>query len=213
MGKTISNSNVLSARFKAASFEGAWLASLGKPELRGSWFVFGGSGSGKTTFLLQLCKYLTNFVPKTAYNSLEQGLCLSFQEAWRRVEMKDAGRKIILIEKETLKDLRERLDKRKSPDVVVIDSLHYWIGFKISDYMALLSDYPKKLFIFVSHEVKGEPKGSMAQYIRYNSDIKIHVQGYKALVTTRYENAGKGEGGKDFIIWEKGANEYWLNNI
>ncbi len=79
--------------------------------------------------------------------------------------------------------------------------------------MSLLESYPDKLFIFVAHEKNGEPKGSMAQYIRYNSDIKIHVEGYTAFVTTRYENPEKGEGGADFVIWEKGANEYNLNKM
>ncbi len=212
MGKTISNKNVTAARFKTAEFDGRWLASIGKPELRGSWLVFGGSGSGKTTFMLQLAKYLSNF-RKVAYNSLEQGLCRSFQVAWNRVGMIDAGNNIMLIEKETLKELRERLDKRRSPDIIIVDSIHYWLGFKMNDYMGLLQSYPNKLFIFVSHERVGEPKGSMAQYIRYNSDVKIHVEGYTAYITTRYEDRENGEGGADYVIWEEGANEYNLNKV
>jgi len=212
MGKTISNKNVLNARFDVADFDGEWLASFGRPELRGSWMVWGGSGSGKTTFMLKLAKYVSRF-RKTAYDSLEQGLCLSFQVAWNRVGMAEAGNNIMLIEKETLSDLRARLDKKRSPDVIIIDSLHYWQGFKLSDYVSLLQSYPDKLFVFVSHERGGEPKGSTAQYIRYNSDVKIRVEGYRAYVTTRYEDKENGVGGADFIIWEEGANEYNLNKM
>lgn len=212
MGRTISNRSVTQARFRTAEFDGEWLASFGKPELRGSWLVFGGSGSGKTTFMLKLAKYISQF-RKVAYNSLEQGLCLSLQVVWNRVEMGEAGGNVVLLEKESLAELRERLDKKRSPQVVIIDSVHYWLGFKMNDYMSLLESYPDKLFIFVAHEKNGEPKGSMAQYIRYNSDIKIHVEGYTAFVTTRYENPEKGEGGADFVIWEKGANEYNLNKM
>lgn len=212
MGKTISNINVLSAKFEVADFEGKWLASFGRPELRGSWMVYGGSGTGKTTFMLSLAKYLSTH-RKTAYNSLEQGLCLSFQTAWQRVGMADAGANIVLIEKETLKELRTRLTKRRAPQIIIIDSLHYWQGFSMRDYAALLSDFPDKLFVFVAHEKQGEPKGSMAQYIRYNSDIKIRVEGYKAFITTRYEVAERGEGGADYIIWDKGANEYWTQKV
>lgn len=212
MGKTISNKNVLRARFNVADFEGEWLASFGRPELRGSWMVWGGSGSGKTTFMMMLAKYVSQF-RKVAYNSLEQGLCLSLQVAWERVGMEDAGNNVMLLDKECLSELRERLDKKRSPDVIIIDSLHYWLGFKMNDYMSLLRDYPDKLFIFLSHERAGEPKGSMAQYIRYNSDIKIRVEGYTAYVTTRYEDKSKGEGGADFIIWKEGADMYNLNNM
>ena len=49
--------------------------------------------------------------------------------------------------------------------------------------------------------------------MRYDSDVKIRVEGYKAFVTTRYEDPDKGEGGADFIIWEQGAAEYWAEQI
>lgn len=86
MSRAISNKNVLAAQFETADFDGAFLASFGRPELRGVWIIWGGSGSGKTTFTLQLCKYLAGF-RRVAYNSLEQGLSLSLQKAWERVEM------------------------------------------------------------------------------------------------------------------------------
>lgn len=212
MGRAISNKNVLTARFEVAEFDGAFLASFGKPELRGSWIVYGGSGSGKTTFLMQLCKYLTRF-RRVAYNSLEQGLSLSLQKAWERVRMDEAGSRIILLNKESLKDLRVRLSKKQSPDVVVIDSVHYWFGLKVADVMKLKDDFPSKLFIFVSHEKRGLPDGIVAEKIRYDSEIKMRVEGYKVFVTTRYEVAERGEGGADFVIWEQGAQGYWVNKM
>ncbi|MDR2556271.1 MAG: ATP-binding protein [Bacteroidales bacterium] len=212
MQRAISNSNVLDTQFDVVNFTGAWLASFGRPELRGSWLVYGGSGSGKTTFMLQLGKYLTAF-RTVAYNSLEQGLSLSLKKAWERVGMEEAGSRIILLEKESLKDLRARLRKRRSADVVFVDSIHYWLGFSLNDYMALLNEYKNKLFVFCAHEQKGEPRGGLAQYIRYNSDIKIHVEGYKAFVTSRYEDKQAGEGGEPYVIWERGANEYDMDNL
>jgi len=212
MGRAISNKNIESATFEAAPFSGRWLASFGRPELRGSWIVYGGSGSGKTTFLLQLCKYLTGF-KRVAYDSLEQGLSLSFKRAWQRCEMIEAGCRFVLIEKEDVKELWSRLAKRRSSEVVVIDSVHYLTDFTIKDYIKLMKNFPNKLFIFVAHEKNNAPQGAIAEYIRYNSDIKIRVEGYKAFLTTRYEDSEKGEGGKDFVIWDKGAEEYWTDNI
>ena len=159
---------------------------------------------------MQLCKYLTRF-RRVAYNSLEQGLSLSLQKAWERVGMEEVGTRIILLDKESLKDLTARLRKKQSPGIIVIDSVHYWLGFKMSDYMKLRQQFPDKLFIFIAHERKGEPKGSLAQNLRYDADVKIRVEGYKAFTTTRYEVAEKKEGGADFIIWEQGAAEYWAN--
>ena len=212
MGRAISNKNVLTAKFEVAEFDGAFLASFGKPELRGAWIIYGGSGSGKTSFVMQVCKYLTRF-RRVAYDSLEQGLSLSLQKAWERAGMEEVGNRIILLNKESLKDLRLRLTKKQSQDVVVVDSVHYWLGLKMSDYINLRNDFPDKLFIFVSHEKGGQPDGKLAQKIRYDSDIKIRVEGYKAFVTTRYEVAEHGEGGADFIIWEQGAQDYWVDKM
>lgn len=214
MGRAISNKNVLAAQFETADFDGPFLASFGRPELRGAWIIWGTSGSGKTTFTLQLCKYLAGF-RRVAYNSLEQGLSLSLQRAWERVEMAEAGSSIILLNKETLPELRARLSKRKSPEIIVIDSVQYLTKFYVQQFNELKEDFPDKLFIFISQADKAgkDPAGSVAKHIRYDADIKIKVEGYKAFVTTRYEDPTKGEGGADFIIWQQGANDYWAGQI
>ena len=213
MGRAISNKNVLAAQFETADFTGEYLASFGRPELRGVWLIWGDSGSGKTTFTLMLCKYLAGF-RRVAYNSLEQGLSLSLQKAWERVGMAEAGTNIILLNKEELPELRARLSKRKSPEIIVIDSVQYLDGFNKKRFKDLKNDFPDKLFVFICHEKSGSgnPAG-FGQTLRYDADIKIHVEGFKAFVTTRYEDSEKGEGGADFIIWEQGANDYWAEQI
>ncbi|MBD5390415.1 ATP-binding protein [bacterium] len=214
MSRAISNKNVLAAQFETANFTGPYLASFGRPELRGAWIVWGGSGSGKTTFTLMLCKYLAGF-RRVAYNSLEQGLSLSLQKAWERVNMAEAGSNIILLNKEQMAELRERLRKRKSPEIIVIDSVQYLTKFYVQQFNELKADFPDKLFIFISQADKADkdPDGKTAKHIRYDADIKIKVEGYKAFVTTRYEDSERGEGGADFIIWEKGAADYWAQQI
>lgn len=208
MAKAISNVNVAKAVFDTANFSGRWLASFGRPELRGSWLIWSGSGAGKTTFILELCKYLSGFVDRVAYNSIEQGLSASFQSAWNRVNMVEIGSKIILLDKEPMSVLKARLRKRKSPDIIVIDSLMCLVGFSRRDYLALLDEFPNKLFIFIAHENNGKPDPAIGETIRRLSDVKIHIEGYVAQFTTRYENAETGEGGADFVIWEQGAKAY-----
>lgn len=214
MGRAISNINVLAARFETVEFAGEWLASFGRPELRGTWIIWGGSGSGKTTFTLMLCKYLANF-GRVAYDSLEQGLSLSLQKAWERVGMGEAGNSVILLNKEELPELRARLSKRKSPEIIIIDSVQYLDGFNWTGFKKLKREYPDKLFIFISQSDRAgkDPDGKLAGKIRYDAEIKIKVEGFKAFVTTRYEDSEKGEGGADFIIWEQGAAEYWAEQI
>lgn len=212
MSRAISNKNVLAAKFETADFDGPFLASFGRPELRGVWIVWGGSGSGKTTFTLQLCKYLAGF-RRVAYDSLEQGLSLSLQKAWERVEMAEAGSNIVLLNKEQLPELRERLDKRRSPEIIIIDSLQYLDGFNKRSFQKLKNDYQDKLFVFICHDKNGNPDGKLATLIRYDAEIKIKVEGFKAFVTTRYEDPANGEGGADFIIWEQGAADYWAGQI
>lgn len=213
MSRAISNKNVLAAQFETVEFTGPYLASFGRPELRGAWIIWGDSGSGKTTFTLMLCKYLAGF-RRVAYNSLEQGLSLSLQKAWERVNMAEAGSNIILLNKEELPELRARLSKRKSPEIIVIDSLQYLDSFTWKHFKALKKDFPDKLFIFISQVDKaGNLADKIAVRIRFDADIKIKVEGFKAFVTTRYEDPDKGEGGADFIIWEKGAADYWAQQI
>lgn len=212
MAKAISNKNVLDARFEVADFTGKWLASFGKPELRGAWIIYGESGSGKTHFALELLKYLSGFVDRAAYDTLEQGLSLSFQNAWKDAAMHEVGSRVIVLAKEPIKELRERLRKRKSPDVVVIDSITALIGFTRAVFLELINEFPDKLFVFIAHEENNKPYPAIAQHVRKLSEVKIRVKGYKAFVTTRFQG-NNGEGGSDFVIWEKGAQEYWIDEL
>lgn len=212
MAKAISNKNVIDAQFRVAKFTGKWLASFGKPELRGAWIIYGESGGGKTHFALELLKYLSKFVDRVAYDTLEQGLSLSFQNAWKDTNMQEVGSKVIVLAKEPIDQLRIRLAKRKSPDIIVIDSITALEGFTRSVFIKLLNDYPDKLFIFVAHEENGKPYPAVAQHVRKLSEVKAYVEGYKAFVTTRFKGAN-GDGEADYVIWEQGATIYWLNKI
>lgn len=200
MARALSIENIINYNPVTLDFEGHWLSAFGKPELCGSWLVWGASGHGKTRFVLQLCRYLCRF-GRVAYDSLEEGLSKSMQNAILDVGMKDAARRFVLLDKEHIADLIERLRQRKSPDVIVIDSVQY-TGMTYNDYKKLRDEFPRKLFILISHADGKEPAGRVAKSIRYDAFIKIRVEGYKAFPVSRYG------GGKAFTIWEKGATEY-----
>lgn len=201
MKRAISISELYTTNFKVLDFQGAWEESIGQPELAGSWLIWGKSGNGKTRFTLQLCKYLTQF-GKVAYNSLEEGASLSMRKAFVETGMEEVKRRIVLLDQESISDLIVRLKKRKSPDIIAIDSVQY-TGMNYDAYRQLRDLFPKKLFILISHAEGKEPAGRVAKSIRFDAFVKIWVEGYKAFPTSRFG------GGKPYTVWEKGANKYW----
>ena len=155
MARAISNKNVLQARFNVAEFDGAFKASFGRPELRGTWLIYGGSGCGKTTFVMELCKYLTRF-GRVAYNSLEQGLSLSLQKAWERVNMAEAGTRIILLDKESLKELTARL-KKTDPAIRKFWVDHGIACLRIAEYFGRELKSPCAINFWCPDGYKDEP--------------------------------------------------------
>ena len=97
-------------------FQGDWLRSIGRPEVTGSWLIWGNPTNGKTRFALQLCKYLATFC-RVAYNSLEEGDSKSIRDAIKEVGMSDVKGNFLLLDQEPVDELKVRLRARKSPDV------------------------------------------------------------------------------------------------
>ena len=194
--RALSIQNLIDYTPKTLGFTGRWLDAMGDPEPYGSWIIWGASGNGKTRFAVQLVKYLMSFEGlRIAYNGLEEGM----SETYRRAII-DTG---LQMEKQSryvfwdgfdYEDMMERLKRKRSPNVVVIDSLQY-LNITYDQYKELVRKYPKKLFIWISHESGTEPKGGTAQSIKYNSNIKIRVHNYYATIISRYK------GKEVFDIW------------
>ena len=202
MRRALSVMDVLNTKRNLLQFTDEFERSFGRPEVTGSWIIWGGSGSGKTTFILQLCKYLCRF-GRVAYNSLEEGKSASMQKAFQVVGMKEVRRQFLLLDREPMEEMKERLRRRKAPKMVVIDSWQYTMLMYL-DYIKLLQEFPDTLFIIIAHEKEGTtyPEGAVARKIRYNSNIKIRVDGYVAFPVSRYG------GGAPFISWAEKAKEY-----
>lgn len=182
-------------------FDGHFLNAFGMPELRGSWIIWGNPANGKTRMALQLAKYMAGFT-RVVYDSLEEGLSLSMKNAVIGCAMADVSRSFTLLDQEPVSELTERLKRRKSADVVFIDSIQY-TGITYAEYKQLRDTFPHKLLVFVSHADGKEPKGNVAKSVRYDAFVKIYVEGYKAFPQSRYG------GGNEYIIWPKGAQDYW----
>ena len=220
--RAINSVDIIKSKKTGVGFTGEWLDSFGDPLLRGLWFVYGGSGSGKTTFMMQLAKYLSKFCG-VFYDSLEMPIVCNGRKrfvppalsiAAERVGLgADSGR--VNFGTEYIDDLHVRLDRRNAPGAIIIDSCNYLRKERntkqyitMPDYMTLMECYPDTLFVVIGHAKGSSPKGSLGIDMKFHADIKIYTYGFQAYVTTRYE--ADGVGGKPFIIWAEGAEKFNL---
>jgi predicted ATP-dependent serine protease len=157
MKRALTISDIENFKPKTLDFSGEWLASIGQPEQKGIWLIWGNSGQGKTTFAMMLAKYLSNFT-KVCYNSLEEGLSLSIKHAIKTVNFNNK-KNFILLDKEPIKELIKRLERKQSPSVVIIDSLQY-SGIGYQQAIKIKERFENKIFIYISHSEGTEPKGS-----------------------------------------------------
>jgi len=191
--------NLMNMAIKSMQFNGKWKASFGEPELKGSWIIWGNSGNGKTRFALQLAKYLCNF-SKVLYNSMEEGVGVSFRRAIMETNMSDVANNFHVVDNEPINELKKRLRRQRSEDIVFIDSLQYSM-LNYNAYVKLKEEFPNKLFIFISHAEGKNPAGRTANKLRYDANIKIHISQYSAYPVSRYG------GGKPYVIWKEGVND------
>lgn len=187
--------------------EGPLKDLIGTPERSGSWFVYGESGNGKTTFLMQMAKQLA-LLPKTnvVYNTLEEGARKSMQAAVEDNFMWHVSRSFKILDREPIEQLRQRLKMHKSPNICFIDSVQYAHLDKRS-YKALVSDFENKLFIFNSHAQGKRPVGAIGRDILFDADVKIRVEGFVAFSMASRMSRGKLP--RPYIIWDQGARDYW----
>lgn len=199
--RAISMRELFTKKYKVMEFDGDWLDLMGKPERTGAIIIWGQSGNGKTRFAIKFAKYLANF-EKVAYNSIEEGASATLTRAFLESGVAIDEKKICTWDMASLADVKAELKKKKSPNIIFIDSLQHW---KISseEYKSLVSEFRKKLFIFISHADGKDPEGKIGKDVRYDANVKIRVDRFIAKATSRCD----GGTGKPFVIWEEKARE------
>lgn len=194
--KTIGVTDFLNKEFNTFTFEGEWLDSFGEPEKNFQMVLYGDPGNGKTEFAVKFSKYLTNF-GKVAYCSYEQGISKSLQTAFERNEMAKAAGKIFVTSGGSYLDLVEFLKRKRSPQIVVIDSLDY-MRLTTEQYKTLLKLFPKKAFIIICWSKNESPKSQYAKDIEYMADIKCYVKDFRI-----HNPRSRFGGNKPFVIWKE----------
>lgn len=202
MGRALTVKEVLSKKRQTFPFDGKWAEAFGRPERTGVWFIWGRSGNGKTSFVLQLIRELCKY-DRIAFDSLEEGDSLSMRDKLVRHGLLEVGNRLHLLDAEPMDALSERLSRRKSYNIVVIDSFQY-TQMNYRQYIHLKEMHKDKLLIFLSHASGTSPRGSAAVGVMYDATLKIWVEGYKAFSKGRFI----GETG-EFTIWDEGAARYW----
>lgn len=201
MKRAMSAKQALSQKKELIAFSDQFRNAFGAPERCGTWFVWGQSGNGKSSFVMQLAKELAR-TERVLYVSREEGTSLSFQEQLKRHNMADVGRNFLISTDDT-DDLIDRLRKRRAPRVVIIDSLQF-MDMDYNKYKEIVEEFPHVLFIFISQVRGKKPDGRTANRIQHAAMLKVFVEGYRAISNGRFF----GELGY-MNIWEEGATLYW----
>ena len=184
-----------------------WRECIGDVEDSFVAFIWGDSANGKTSFIAQLLKELSKVGGSILYLSYEEGHGKTVKKAIDKNGLLDLN--LQYLDHATYEELLERLKKKKSAKIVVIDSWQY-CRFTLAQYQELKrlfvmgkGNSRRKIFLIISHASGKEPLGRVAQSIRYDANIKIFVKGFIAFIESRYGSV------KNFIIWEQRAKSFW----
>lgn len=201
--------NLYEQVFKTFTLPGVFSRVLGEPETNGIWIIQGAEKNGKTWFALLLSAVLQAIVrTKLWYISGEEGKGKTFVDAMKRAKIDPQSHKNIVFDKYIpLEMIRERLRKRKAPEVVLLDNTTvYKDELTLKALMALTEEFPDVLFIFLAHEEKGELYTTAAKNVRRLADIIFQVKGLTAFV------GGRCPGGA-ITVDEQKAELYWGTEI
>ena len=204
--KALTVKEILNKKRQTFPFEGEWADAFGQPERTGVWFIWGRSGNGKTSFVMQLIAELCKY-DRVAFDSMEEGDSLSMRQKLVRHGLSKVGSRFHLLNAEPMTELKERLARRKSYNIIVIDSFQY-TQMSYRDYIQFKEQNKDKLIVFISHAKGSLPRGSAAEGVMYDATLKIWVEGFKVFSKGRFI----GQTG-EFTIWDEGAERYWGENV
>lgn len=199
MKRAYSPKDIANKTYKTLPWGGRWEEAFGLPEENSTWFISGPSANGKSSFVMQLAHELTNY-GQVLYLSYEEGVSQSFQERMLRHELDKKQGWFRVVTSDTIEDLKVRLKKRHSAKFIIVDSFQH-AGWEWPETLALVKEFPKKSFIFISQEAKGQPLGKPAIRLRYLAGVKIRVTGFRAYCQGRFNS----DAGNCFVVWEEGV--------
>lgn len=197
--------NINSQKPKRMLFTGQFKEAFGSPQSKGVTFIYGESGSGKSSFSMQIAKEYAK-TTKTFYNLLEEDFDdVAFMERIALFNMHEVSENF-KVQQYKFKELRAFLQKRGAPQTVVIDSIGYCVK-NYQQYETLRDENKDKSLIIIGHADGKNPKTQLEKDIKYDAKQKIFCNGYLA----KCQGRTIGLNGGDFIIWEEGYKK--INGI
>ena len=193
----ITNQKVVKVEFETIAPE--LYQAFGNPQNKGIWFIWGGSGSGKSSLTLDITKAFCSKY-KALHNELEEDLDdIDFINRIELKKMHDVEGKF-LSASYNYQELCEYLDRRNSPKVVVINSATYFFD-NLDTYKEFAKKYRRKKIIIITGMAKGKlPYSPLEEKIMYDANKKVFCDGYLAACKGRTI----GPNGGTYIIWQEG---------
>lgn len=182
----ISSQQLQLMNFDTLCFEGRWHTLLGDTSLNFFCVIHGLPGHGKSTFAIQLAKYLADNFGKTIYISGEEGFSKTFKDKF--INSNAASILLDVADLRTYEDI-VRVVPAESYRFIFIDSLDN-MKINATKMKAIRAKFKNAALITISQSTKGgQMRGS--QEIIHDSDIAIEVVNLLATTTkNRFKEKG-----------------------
>ena len=200
--KALTVANIINQNVQRLQFTGTWYQAFKQPQDKGVWFIWGASGSGKSTFVLLLCKVLATLGLKVFLNLLEEETDdIDFIDRVQLHNMNEVQDNF-LARSYDYKELVVFLKRKNSAKVVVIDSATYFFE-NFDQYKQFKRMFNDKIIIITGHAQGKNPKHPLEDAIKFDAKMKIFINGYLASCLGRTI----GPNGGRFIIWQEGYDK------
>lgn len=202
--KILTVANILNQKVIRLKWIGAFYEAFGRPQDRGLWFVWGNSGSGKSSFVMMLAKAFALLGFKVFYNLCEEEAddsdYIDRAALFNMNEVKDN----FYVQNYSYQELFVYLKKRNPPKVLIIDSI-VDMTTKWSEFIALKDlCHQKNMILVIVGQAEGKnPRTEIEKSIRYKAKMKIFADGFLATCQGRTI----GPNGGRFVIWQEGYNK------
>lgn len=191
MMRRLTTSNLMSQEFKFMPLTGIWKEMLGDMERSGCWLIYGDAKNGKSSFALQLARYLST-LEKVLYISAEEGTGYTYTWKLAKAGFTSADRSFYSWPYIPIEDLRTELaTNRKAEKIVFIDNVTVYRNELDGTVVhEMLTQFPRTLFIFIAHEENGRPQYQAGDQCHKYANVIFHIKGLAADVTVRTGGEG-----------------------
>lgn len=179
--RVISLTQLKAQKFDVYEFTGGFEEIIGNPDKDFSMVVYGESGQGKSTWVIEFANYLAEHHGRVLYNSSEERISQSL----KRKLLKYDSDNFAIAECQSYKALKTAV-RGNGFKFVVIDSVND-MDIKPNQLNELTEMNPDKAFIFILQATKqGAYKGS--SQIAHDADVLIRLENYQPIVEkTRFK--------------------------